>query len=493
MAPRVIQCGECEKVVPKLHRVHKGHGYCCTCYARNFKTRVCPRCGKPARLLKSDDKAVCRHCEKNQPCVRCGDKEYAIGRITPYGPVCNACSVYFRKEIRPCPRCGKPSRFLCRSIKLGFEQEVCQVCRRIDHGTCALCHKNRILLEDNVGRLVCRKCHEKGFVLCPCCGEEMPAGMGGRCENCYWRELLGKRIAMAAEIFSLSSHSALFGEFGEWLGNEIGVKKAAISLNRYLPFFQELFSLGATMPEYSALLVCFTTLGLRRNLLPMRFLGSTGKVMIDEESKRNAAAHGSIVKIIGKFEPGCRARKMLDLYHAVLVKRLQDGRIKQPSIPLALRPAASLLVATMANGHGLPTQKELVDYLQKSPGQRAALSGFVCFLRDQFQVALELPKALRMQDGPKQRKVLEKEMMGLMTAGAKGGEEHQRKLIEVALRYFHRVPLREARKMAIGDHLVKIDGGDMAVFSGKKHYWLPKSLVRFFDHPDDGGKFDKSK
>ena len=305
----------------------------------------------------------------------------------------------------------------------------------------------------------------------------MPAGMGSRCENCYWKELLGKRIAMAAEIFSLGSQSALFREFGEWLGREIGVKKAAISLNRYLPFFQELFSLGATMPEYSALLACFTTLGLRRNLLPMRFLGNTGKVMIDEESKRTASAYGSIVKIIGKFEPGCRARKMLDLYHAVLMERLQEGKIKQSSIPLALRPAASLLVATMASSHGFPTQKELVDYLQKSPGQRAALSGFVCFLRDQFQVLLELPKPPRMQDGPKQRKALEKEIMGLMAAGAKGGEEHQRKLIEVALRYFHRVPPREARKMAMEDQLVKIQGGDIAVLSGKKHYWLPKTLM----------------
>lgn len=477
MAPRVIQCGECEKVVPKLHRVHKGRGYCCTCYARNFKTRQCPRCGKPARLLKSDDKAVCRQCERNQPCVRCGDKEYAIGRITPYGPVCNACSVYFRKEIRPCPRCGKSSRFLCRSIKLGFEQEVCQVCRRIDHGTCALCHKNRELLEDSLGRMVCRKCQEKGFVLCPCCGEAMPAGMGARCENCYWRELLGKRIAMASEIFSLSNHSALFREFGEWLGNECGVKKAAITLNRYLPFFQELFSLGALTPEYSALLACFTTLGLRRNLLPMRFLGSTGKVEVDEVSKRNAADQVSIEKIISKFETGSRAREILDLYHLVLLKRLQMERIKWSSIRLALRPAASLLMATMENGHGWPTQKDLDGYLQKSPGQRATLSGFVCFLRDQFQVSLELPpKSLRKQSGPRQRKALEQELIGLMAGGAKDGA-HQRKLIEVALRYFHRVPLREARKMAVEDQLVKIQGGGKAVLSERKHYWLPKTLV----------------
>lgn len=305
----------------------------------------------------------------------------------------------------------------------------------------------------------------------------MPAGMGSRCESCYWRNLLGKRITMAAELFSSEAHSALFREFGEWLGEEIGVKKAAIALNRYLPFFHELLSLGMGMPDYPALLDRFSALGLRRNLLPMRFLGSTGKVMIDEETKRNAAAHGSIVKIIGKFEPGCRARKMLDLYHAVLMERLQEGRIKQSSIPLALRPAASLLVATMANGHGLPTQKEVIDYLQKSPGQRAALSGFVCFLRDQFHVLLELPKSPRMQDGPKQRKALEQEMMGLMAAGTKGGEEYQRKLIEVALRYFHRVPRREARKMSMEDQLVKIQGGDMAVLSGKIHYWLPKTLM----------------
>ncbi|MDP2758390.1 MAG: hypothetical protein Q8O45_12315 [Desulfurivibrionaceae bacterium] len=308
----------------------------------------------------------------------------------------------------------------------------------------------------------------------------MPAGMGSRCENCYWRELLGKRIVMASEIFSLSNHSALFREFGEWLGKECGVKKAAITLNRYLPFFQELFSLGALMPEYSALLACFTPLGLRKNLLPMRFLGSTGKVMVDEESKRKAADQVSIEKMIGKFEPGSRARKILVQYHLALLKRLQMGRIKRSSIRLALRPAASLLVATMENGHGLPTQKNLVGYLQKSPGQRATLSGFVCFLRDQFQLELELPKP-RMQDGSKQRRALEQELMGLMATGAKAGK-HQRKLIEVALRYFHRVPLREARKMSMRDQLVKNEDGAMAVLSGKKYYWLPKVLMELCVH-----------
>ena len=56
----------------------------------------------------------------------------------------------------------------------------------------------------------------------------------------------------------------------------------------------------------------------------------------------------------------------------------------------------------------------------------------------------------------------------------------RRELVELSLRYFHRVPAKMARKMAIWDQLVKIDGGDMAVLSGKKHYWLPKDVNELF-------------
>ncbi|BCO27329.1 hypothetical protein MIZ03_2217 [Rhodoferax lithotrophicus] len=45
-------CDECGKDVAKIWRVHKGHKFCSTCYARVFKRRMCPKCGNFAKLPK---------------------------------------------------------------------------------------------------------------------------------------------------------------------------------------------------------------------------------------------------------------------------------------------------------------------------------------------------------------------------------------------------------------------------------------------------------
>lgn len=118
-------CDECGRKVAKLTRVYRGHGYCATCYARVFKTRPCSKCHVLARLHKKEANAICRRCEHMQPCVRCGKFNRPVGKITPYGPVCNACAVHFR-EARPCPLCGRSCRRLSRLSRLGSDLQIAE-------------------------------------------------------------------------------------------------------------------------------------------------------------------------------------------------------------------------------------------------------------------------------------------------------------------------------------------------------------------------------
>ena len=390
MSTMETQCYECGRLTPKYHRIHKGNGYCGSCYARLFKPRPCPRCNKIARLHVGEPETLCPRCERDVPCVRCGKLSYSVGRITPYGPVCNPCSAYFREE-RYCARCGKLSRLLSRISRLGAEEQICPACQRMDHGTCFQCHRSRQLFDDGNGHRVCKKCLEGGIVRCCRCNKPMPAGRGLRCENCYWTALTEKRTAMASEVFSRCEHAETFRAFAEWLCREVGAQKAAVTLLRYLPFFVEVASLGTKTPPYQELLQHFSTMGLRRSLLPMRFLEATSRVVVNEQQKLDASDQRRIKSTLSNASSTSHLRKLLDQYHEALRLKLAAGRTSLRAIRLSLTPAAALVSIAAESGHVIPEQDDLSLYLSSTPGQRAAVTGFVNFLRVEHHAQLQIP------------------------------------------------------------------------------------------------------
>ncbi|MFH1021376.1 MAG: hypothetical protein V1782_12340 [Pseudomonadota bacterium] len=418
--------------------------------------------------------------EGREPCVRCRRTTYAIGKVTTYGPVCNACSPYFRMGGK-CARCGKESRWLSKVLRLGIDQPICQACQRLDHGNCVFCRKNRLLYDDGAGRLLCKRCLTKGTTACRTCGNPSPAGRGGECDDCYWRRLLSKRIDIAAVVFGREENAEIFRAFGEWLREDAGAHPAAVKINRYFEFFLEMWSMDGNIPDAITLLERFSAGVLRRNFRPLRFLEEKGLVKITLEDREEVTERKRIKEIMAKSAETGRAHIFMIRYHDRLTERMREGVTGLSSARLALSPALALLKTAIENGRELPCQDDLLEYLRTAPGQRAAVSGFVCMLRDEFGAELALPSAklLRYKNvrrRPENRLALERELIDLLRSEKKS-EDGRRKLVELSLRYFHRVPARMARKMSIGDQLVKIDGGDMAVLSGKKHYWLPKDTL----------------
>lgn len=462
-------CDDCGRQIAKAHRVHRGYRYCATCYSRVFKRRMCPKCGNIARLPKSDPTALCHNCETNKPCIRCGKVRYAIGRITAYGPVCNSCSPHFRKP-EPCEVCGVLSPRLTRVSRLEHGCRVCPKCARIDHSTCPACTRHRRLQEAPDGRMLCRACSEKGELPCPQCREPMPAGRGRQCHQCYWKGLLEKRIRMDCAAFSSPRMVAYFEAFGNWLREEVGENKAALTVHRYLSFFLEVERQWKGIPKYTTLLEFFGAAKLRRVLLPMRWMEETGLVTSDAAAKAEDSDRRRIAVTLDRLKKSSKARLILQGYHKALLEDLKAGKTTLRSIRLALSPAATLLWTANERERMPPDQGVVEAYLGKTPGQRASVARFVRYLREEHGAKITLPKANPDKAQRRRRKKLEAKMLALMQEGGES-DEFKLRWISVTLAYFHGLPQKVGGLLREQD-LNQVDGG-MFVTWGNKQFWLP--------------------
>jgi len=463
----VGRCDECGREMEKAHRVEKGHRYCGTCYARVFKRRMCPKCGNFARLPKNNPDAICRKCKTDKPCARCGKTGYDVGKITPYGPVCNACAPYFRKP-EPCGLCGKPSSRLSRDRRLGHDLRVCQRCARSDHGTCAACRRYRVLREAPDGRLLCKACLHLGERDCPSCGQLMPAGKGKLCESCYWTKTCRKRAQMDMAAFSDQGMATAFMEYSEWLMEVVGPHKAALTIHRYLPFFMEIASEWADIPPYTELLRHFGAEGLRRARLPMRWLGAARGIRAEHVLREEDSERRRIEAILEQFPEKTIHGKVLREYYRILARKIETGKLKLRSARLALSPAAALL-GLAEEGGSVVTQRILERYLLDSPGQKAALTGFVNFLNHRDGLSLEL-RANDDKVRRKRRRVVEKRLMDMVGSGP-GDGDHLKRWIVAGLDYFHGVRVSgKAVDRAVIDEDVE---GGMVVHLRDEAYWLP--------------------
>lgn len=463
-----IRCDECGREVLKLTRRHQGHGYCSTCYARVFKRRLCPTCGELVRLPRDDPKAVCRRCEIDKPCARCGSDEYKIGKITSYGPVCNACSPHFR-EPEPCEDCGKPSRRLTRVKRLGHDRRLCTACATADHGTCSACRRYRLLLITPEGEL-CHTCHEQGDITCPSCYGAMPAGRGDVCESCYWSRTCRKRLVINQATFTEPEMSRVYGEFGEWLIHAVGPKKAALKVNHYLSFFLDIEKTWQKVPSCSQLLNHFEAEGLRRVRLPMRWLHEAKGIKPNAHAKRLHSDKRRIRECLASLSPSSHADKALHSYWGQLESRIKSGKTSYTSARLALRAAAALLRHTDPVGQRLPAQCDVESYLDAVPGQAATLTGFTNFLNRQLGTTLK--PVVNAAKVSKQRKEKLARSLMKMAKQPEKNEAWQWEWLVLGLEYFHE---RKISKKAIRQQEIETKDDGIWVMLEGMNYWLPST------------------
>lgn len=475
------RCDECGKTPATIHRVHHGHRYCNTCYAREFRPLSCPRCGESARLPRRNPEAICRRCEKSRPCVRCGKIEYAIGKMTPYGPACNACSPYFR-ESTPCDFCGALSSRRSRVTRQRHTYRLCPRCARADHATCNTCRRYRPLLLADDGHKLCAACLEHGNIPCPTCAKPMPAGYGSQCSECYWRRLLAKRVETNCAALSAPAMVDYFENFAAWLTARVGTHKAAITVNRYLELFANMDRRWQAIPSYGDLLAQYGAAGLRRVQLPIVWMEEAELIQVDTQKKSDESERRRIATALKTFNTNTLRHSVLHGYYRRLERKRIAGRTTLKSIRLNLTPAVALLQHKSNTPDALPNQRTLEVYLISKPGQGAAVAGFVRHLREKHDLPLRLPALSPNAAGKRRQKVLENELLAMMRS-PDAYPRLELAWISCALAYFHGLPKGVAQAAKLSQFVSAT--GTVCLICDNQQYWIPKPPAQKFSGLND--------
>lgn len=459
-------CDQCGRSISKIHRRYRGELYCTACYYREFEPRPCPQCGNKARLHRKHPEAVCQTCENSsKPCIRCLKTGFKIGKQTELGPVCHACSVHFRKP-KKCAYCGEFSKNLSRDTALGFEEQACTKCRRQKFETCSMCRRHRLTVKTPNGKPICTKCQELGEIDCPVCHELMPAGYGRKCETCSTRQRINNAIDQHCGNFTNPKTAVLYREYYLWLETQATLKTIASKLNHYRSFFIQLDNLPGIKLSYRVLLKHFGANGLRKFLLPVKFFSTKYELTVVATEKNEDSEQRQIKNLLHTNGIDSPSRKILDEFHAFLIDKTKSGTVNIRSVRLALTPAVHLLGSI--GTENLPNQHDLIRYLRKKPGQRAAISGFVGFMKKRYNVEWSLPKKIK-KAKTYERQEAENKLIKLLR-NPKTTENYRQKLLKTKLWYFHGLKINPT----LGKIEIKhTDQHDQYVeFSGNR-YWLP--------------------
>lgn len=396
----------------------------------------------------------------DEACIRCGRKGRPTGLRRPEGPVCNSCAKWFREPDR-CPLCGRMSRLLARVSRLGHDEPVCPACQRADHAICPACNRHRRLFESGDGSLLCRACLEKGTVPCPECGKAMPAGRGNRCEECYWKGVLEKRVAFCQAGLG-GSLAKDFAEFGRWLEAHRGVNVAAIRINRYLYFFQEIDNKWGKIPEYSELVGYFHAEGLRRVRSVVRWMDESGRLKVDTRVRKEDSERRRIRDLTESVNGMTAGGVLWYSYRERLISKHGQGRTSLRSMRLALSAAADLVQRAKDRE---PSQADLEAYLLEKPGQKANITGFANHINRQCGSNL-IPVVDARRARERSRSRLERSLIE-MVRSPEDTEEFLRKWSKKAMRYFYEQDMESRAK-------IEIHSSDwLEVISNGKVYWVP--------------------
>lgn len=461
------ECDECGRLVSTFSRIEKGKHYCSTCYARCFKKMDCPGCGIPSRLLAKNPAAQCRKCATTQPCIRCHRSGRPLGLILPQGPVCNACYVYFREPQR-CSTCGKLVRTYLRSKP--DHLVICTHCAGNNNKTCSVCRRHRSCTARSDGTWICRKCESEPYTVCHTCQALVEPGRNGHCEACYWKERYESNARQLTELFSCEPVRHAFSSYVRWVVAHNDVKRLCSALVRHAEFFTMLDQYPNTTWDEAFVLRVFGTRRMRKYELPMRWLQEQHALVLTPEAKRANSAIQTSRKLAQSMPIGSLAETVLQAFFDELHARLDAGKIKPWSMRMALSPAVSLLLAASSDGTELPTQATLNEMLRSAPGQRAASSTFLGFLKARYSVELVARKTTSHRVA-NARKKLGARLSEIANSDQRDSKSRMQWDV-TALRYFHRLSKRQAQEVIKAAKRALLPGGDELDMEGQV-FWIP--------------------
>ncbi|MFK3822216.1 hypothetical protein ACI2KL_08365 [Pseudomonas yamanorum] len=297
----------------------------------------------------------------------------------------------------------------------------------------------------------------------------MPAGRGKECENCSWERSFGQRSAILVESFEHALTRQRFADFCRWLKSEMGPHKATLKLESYLIFFSFLETHQAGVPSYVSLLNHFDADGLRRLQTPMLWLKVRYGVEPDAFMREE---HSDKRRIDGMVEavPAGVAAEALVGYRAFLQTKQAEGRTTTRSVRISLRAAVNLLASTSSTFDILPTQKSVTAYLTHTPGQAAAVQGFIGYLNRTHGSSL-LAEVDVLAKARARTKKLESELFELYQRAGEG-EAFERAWIKTTLMLLHGV-VSVNKKTVVYRHQSFQGQSGFRVTLKRQDYWVP--------------------
>lgn len=441
-----MNCDSCGKLLTNWDYRYRGKHYCRKCYDIDFRLQACTVCGRQRKISIELKTPVCKTCQvKDRPCIRCGKTEYANGKITAEGPVCNSCSKYFR-EPKKCMTCGIFSISVSnRNLADGIVKQICSSCYNKTLSICYRCGKQRKAhIYDENDRPICEICATEGERECVQCGKLFPAGKGRICRDCTYENTLRRKAQYGSRALS-PYMSEQYVRFAEWLKQRRSVLFAAVHLNRYLFYFSKLDELSERLdriPTYGEVVAELTVAMTRTNLLVTLFLDEEGIVSVDRKVQEEYANIDMITRYCERFEEGTWARKAIDGYLQKLESK--SAKTSNRSIRLSIGTAVNLLSYAECLGESKVNTNVLHGYLWKYPGQRSTITGFVNYLNRQHYVKLEMPewKHPELSSPQKGRMQLKQLLIDLLRSPVQSGE-YQNRLIRTAVAYLHGINVPE--------------------------------------------------
>lgn len=406
----------------------------------------------------------------SEPCIRCGGDAFKDGANTEYGRVCQICYQGHFKAKKMCFECGQLKRNISRYSKISHDQPICTSCYgRHFMDNCALCHKHRELIDTEQGR-ICKKCDEFGEVPCESCNKLMPAGMGKKCEDCYWLQRVLHEADLNDYLLKSNETKKAYADFIEWLVTYKGSMVATLKHNKFIYFFIRCDEIWQKIPSYESLVQEFKPNGLREHLTVLRWLTTTKQITIDSATKEQVAEQERIINLLAKFDdkiPCC-----INEYHGHLEQKLLEGRTSLKSVRLALQPAVGLCMEYEVKGLNTPTQEHIDSYLLVKHGQYSALYGFVTFLNKNHDLRLACNKPNKDDVLKANHNELEKQMIDFVRNNQTLSNANESKWLQLGMMYFHGVKISLKSIKSLQNHLTA--KGDMVALNYEgKEYFLP--------------------
>ncbi|MGZ3766373.1 MAG: hypothetical protein ACXVA2_17010 [Mucilaginibacter sp.] len=254
---------------------------------------------------------------------------------------------------------------------------------------------------------------------------------------------------------------------------------AAENINVYFLYFVSLDQLANSLnrlPTYEEIVEQFTVAETRKNLLVTMFLDQKGIVCVDQAIKDEYSNIDSIERYLNAFEEGSFLKTALHGYYDALLKKLDKNKTTIRSIRLALTPAVKLLRWCAHYELKKPTNDLLHGFLWVTPGQKAAVTGFVGFLNRQYGLGLEFPGKQDMElKRPAESRMQLKQRFVTLLRDPRSTQMHRDSLVVSALNYLHGVAVPKYAWISI-NLAKKNKEGDSYIRLANQAFYLPNTI-----------------